>query len=341
MIGPFPPPPMGPSIRNKLIFFGLKDSGCAIDNIDTAGPIIKIIFYLPIKIFSSDFIFVSVSKNGQIFLHPIVLILSLSIIRNKNVFFYPAGGMFYENIMALRPSLRRFYIHLLKKAKHIFVQTEGMKIKLEQIIDKQMVSVLPNPKPYRAKSFIMYSRFLPIENRKLIFLSRVRKEKGIELLADALFLAETKLASKIRVDVYGLVTTDYKDRFEEILGANSNIKYMGVLPSTQELVDRISQYYAMIFPTMWDNEGFPGVLADSALAGLPVVGSDIAYNQEIIAPGERGMMFECGNFESLADSICDIMRDTNLRNALASNAFEYSVNYSMENAVRIISEKMS
>jgi len=56
----------------------------------------------------------------------------------------------------------------------------------------------------------------------------------------------------------------------------------------------------MIFPTYWKGEGFPGVLVDAFVAGLPVIASDWNMNTEVIRHNQNGLVIPPKDSEALA-----------------------------------------
>ena len=80
------------------------------------------------------------------------------------------------------------------------------------------------------------------------------------------------------------------------------VSYRGELE--QELViDRLGTYDAMLFPTWYRGEGFPGAVVDAYAAGIPVIASDWHDNAEVIAHLKTGVIFETGSVEQLIASI--------------------------------------
>lgn len=340
MIGPFPEPSMGPAVRNKLTFDALCAKGYNLKKIDTTKGKSTLIYALLYNAIKSDWIFISVSKNGQFILLPIVYLISIFLVGKGKILFYPAGGKLYENILNLPIIIRKLYVCMLKRFRHIYVQTQGMKDKLNHIVNENHITVLPNPKPYRCVEIKKFDLQSDIKERRLLFLSRVRKEKGVELLIEAIKDVDKRIGVNCSLDFYGIITPDYKERFFNLISENQNVKYKNVLPSDNTLVNIINSYYVMIFPTMCVEEGFPGVLSDAALAGLPVIASNVAYNNEIIKDGVNGLLFENGNKNDLADKLYFLLKNINIRNQLAINNHECSKKYSMDMAIKEIISKI-
>ena len=59
------------------------------------------------------------------------------------------------------------------------------------------------------------------------------------------------------------------------------VSYGGKVPFDKS-VDILKNYFALLFPTYYDGEGFAGTLIDAFSAGVPVIASDWKYNAEIV-----------------------------------------------------------
>ena len=63
----------------------------------------------------------------------------------------------------------------------------------------------------------------------------------------------------------------------------------------------------MLFHTYWHGEGFPGIIIDAFVAGLPVVATDWSMNGELIKAGVNGWLIPPLNAEALANVMERIM----------------------------------
>jgi glycosyltransferase involved in cell wall biosynthesis len=59
----------------------------------------------------------------------------------------------------------------------------------------------------------------------------------------------------------------------DILLKNSGVHYHGVVDNI-ELRRQLTFYDVFVFPSVYDNEGHPGVLIEALMAGLPIISSD-------------------------------------------------------------------
>ena len=341
MIGPFPPPPMGPAVRNEIIRNEFVRKGITVYVADTTGNKSLLILKILISIFRKRFLYLSVSKNGQIFFVNFLSLLK-KFVQTQPVLFYPAGGKLYENISEMRESKKRSFIKKLNTIENLFVQTDGMNKKLKKIYSNN-VNTIPNPKPYRINAPKYFSDNSSVKERKIVFFSRIREKKGVKLLIDAAETIKNSHNIDITLHFYGLVTNEYELEFHNMINSKPYIKYFGVLPHDKTIVETLNQYYVMVFPTLFDTEGFPGVLADAALSGVPVVASDISYNSEIVTDQETGLLFEAGNVKDLGEKIFLLLHNVKMRNKMAERTFreseKYLINNCIEPMIRIITEK--
>lgn len=139
---------------------------------------------------------------------------------------------------------------------------------------------------------------------KFCTFSRVVKEKGIEVAVDAVQKINEEYGRQVcTLDIYGPIDEKYKDRFKKVMdGVSSAVSYRGKV-DFRSSVDVISEYYALLFPTYWDGEGFPGTVVDAFSAGLPVLASDWNCNSEIVHNYENGLLYPSEDFPDLYAAI--------------------------------------
>ena len=96
----------------------------------------------------------------------------------------------------------------------------------------------------------------------------------------------------------------------------------------------LAKYDAMLFPTYWHGEGFPGIIIDAFVSGLPVIATDWSLNADIIEDGKTGVILKENTVEALAEAmdaminnpkfVEDVLRDVviNLRENPIISEFE-------------------
>ncbi|KAA0565837.1 glycosyltransferase family 4 protein [Bacillus sp. CH30_1T] len=234
----------------------------------------------------------------------------LNFILKKDLHFIAIGGWLAEFLEG-----NRGYIKYFKKVNYIYVQTESLKNKLEYIGFDNVI-YFPNFRLYNNKE-ISLSKVSKV--KKVVFFSRVIKEKGIELAISALNRINQGSDDKIELYIYGPIGEQYKEQFETIKNNSSYIYYNGVL-EPNEILNELSKYDLMLFPTYYIGEGFPGTILDGMTAGLPVIASDWKYNSEVIKAGQTGLLFNNNDLEDLIKKMMILINDTDLVNQMKKNA---------------------
>lgn len=129
--------------------------------------------------------------------------------------------------------------------------------------------------------------------RRLVFLSRVEKEKGIFSLVEAMKI----LGNDYRLKIYGPLSGIEPDELQ-----GENYGYHGSV-ETKKVPLIISENDILILPTKWDTEGYPGVIIEAYSAGVPVIATPMGAIPEMICDGETGFFTPVDDAKALADTI--------------------------------------
>ena len=162
---------------------------------------------------------------------------------------------------------------------------------------------------------------LNIQPIKLCTFSRVTQEKGIELAISAVMKANTALNRiAFSLDIYGQIDGAYRTDFYKYMeGKPGYIKYCGTVPFSLS-TDVLKNYFALLFPTYYSGEGFPGTLLDAMAAGVPVIASDWKYNSEIINDGYNGIILRKCDADGIAEVLVKSLKDQEQLNRMKTNA---------------------
>ena len=128
------------------------------------------------------------------------------------------------------------------------------------------------------------------------------------------------------LDIYAPIKTDFNSALLEGIREDEPIAYKGVVPSN-EVVSVLADYDCFVFPSEYETEGFPAVLAEAMAAGLPILASDVSYNPEIVCNGKNGWIYRSGDISALATlfSQCGKQREELVE--MARNNFEECLRY--------------
>lgn len=191
--------------------------------------------------------------------------------------------------------------------------------------------VVPNFKDLDSKDALKFVS----ENgkNKFCMFSRVRPEKGMGIAIDAVALYNAKHEQKVKLEIWGPVEESYNNEFNELIEKHKEyVSYMGCV-DFHKSVAAITDNVALLFPTYWASEGFPGTIVDAYAAAVPVIASDWNANSEIIRNFETGWVYPNDKVETLYDSIVWAMENPEYMTAMRTNckllAKRYTSNFVM------------
>lgn len=128
--------------------------------------------------------------------------------------------------------------------------------------------------------------------RRLCTFSRVTEQKGIlEAIEATEILCDRDGGAYWSLDIYGPLDPEFRTTFENALTISPHVNYLGsVGPDNSVAV--LKQYWALLFPTKWKGEGFPGTVIDALAAALPIVASRWRYYDEMLQDGATGESYD-------------------------------------------------
>lgn len=321
-IGVFPPPFGGVTVKNSLIFDKLRNfTECKkLDLIKWYSCILNIL-KLPFIYQNESSIIIGLDTKRLRFILRLITFTSNCLERSS---FFLMGGQ-SANTISDDPFMSR----KLRKGKKILVETVGMKTTLENC-GFSNVEIFPN---CRTINNSVAPRF---ENSsgpiRLVFMSRICREKGIDHLIRAINKIEKEDINCCTIDFYGPIDTNIKEEFINFIDACKIATYGGILDSKiVDIYKKLNQYDAMLFPSEWKAEGVPGVLVEAKMAGIAVVASDVAYNEEIINEKNNEGIIIHGDLElGLIKAIRLLSKDRELVNSLKTGSYDSRERYSLE-----------
>ena len=238
------------------------------------------------------------AHNGIRFFAP--MCMAFNRIFRRKLHYVVIGGWLPEFLKK-----RKKLTKVLMSFDGIYVETNTMRKALEAQ-GFNNVYVMPNFKDLNIlkESELVYHHTEPY---RLCTFSRVMKEKGIE---DAVYAVRTVNEHFGRtvytLDIYGQVDSVQTEWFNELKSTfPSYIKYGGLVPFDKS-VEVLKNYFALLFPTYYEGEGFAGTLIDALAAGVPVLASNWKYNNEVVKEGINGGLFEPKDIEGLTKYLIEI-----------------------------------
>ena len=185
------------------------------------------------------------------------------------------------------------------------------------------VTTIPNFKPYVAidnKEDYVCNRF--------VFVSRITPLKGCDIILSAVKQLNRKGLS-FSVDFFGPIENGYP--FEEYIEEIPNVSYKGIMSlKSRNDYEKLSKYSALLFPTFYPNEGFPGTLIDGFIAGVPIITTEWRYNNHIVDNNITGWLLPIQDSEALANTMEKVINNNydlfSISNRCKTTAIKYDTN---------------
>jgi glycosyltransferase involved in cell wall biosynthesis len=244
---------------------------------------------------------------------------------DKDIRYVVIGG-FLPDYASQYPWVRRGCAQL----DGIYVETASMAARM-QSLGLNNVKVLPNFRCFAREMPRRYERTtMPL---KLVFCSRIFKDKGIEEAIAAVERLNREAGADVAcLDVFGPIERPYQDQFTARMLAAKHCSYRGVLESDR-LYDVLQRYDFMLFPTYYYGEGFAGCIVDAFIAGVPVIASDWGYNAEVVHSGLTGEIVKAGSVDALSGALWKYIREPGLVANMRDHCIKSAEAYHSDNAL--------
>lgn len=182
----------------------------------------------------------------------------------------------------------------------------------------------------------------------LLFVGRITRAKGLSILIKALKKVKKRFDEEVKLlvvggDVSGVMHSEEEERQKRKLkkmltelGLNDDVKFLG--PVERE---KLPYYYALaevcVVPSRYETFGL--VAVEAMACGLPVVASKVGGLEHTIEHGVSGLHFVPGRADSLAESILNILKNSQKLKEMRINARKRAArNFSLERTTKQIKE---
>jgi glycosyltransferase involved in cell wall biosynthesis len=168
------------------------------------------------------------------------------------------------------------------------------------------------------------------ENKRAICVGRLSEQKGMEYLIEAWSYVH-KNHPDWKLDIYG-----YGELKEEMTRSIAALNLTDVISINEPTNDIIQKYLESSIYIMSSRfEGFGMVLLEAMACGVPCISFDCPYGPaDIIRSGEDGFLVEHLNAKALADSICQLIEQPELRKQFGEKAKKNIIRYSKDNVMK-------
>ncbi|MEI8185755.1 MAG: glycosyltransferase family 4 protein [Chlorobiaceae bacterium] len=247
---------------------------------------------------------------GSSYLDKIFIIYFANVLGIKIISF-PSSGFILNDLS------NKFYkiivSNIFNISFHVICQSDYWKDMFSSFVDKKKLTIIEN---WATQSVISRSMRLGFPSfniynndiLKIVYFSRVEKEKGVFDLIDLIPYLIQKIPFEI--DIYGSGSSfiDVRNKIYD-LNYQNIINLKGWLPH-EECLEEINRHHVAVFPSRY--ESYPGSLLEFIFSKIPIVASNISSVQAIGL--EYVHYYQPGNICQLAEQINNLY--TNYNHAL-------------------------
>ncbi len=177
---------------------------------------------------------------------------------------------------------------------------------------------------------------------KFCTFSRVIREKGITDAINTIHKINKDYGKIVSVlDIYGPIADEYKEELAELeKNFGETIEYKGIIDFDKS-VATLKEYDALLFPTLYEHEGFPGTMIDAFYSAVPVIATNKSSNGDIISDGVNGIIYPNDKFNDLYDAIKWCIENGDEVISMKKNALKESEKYDADTLMKVIVDAIS
>ena len=244
--------------------------------------------------------------------------------RKRSVIYWIIGGSIAEWIKEGKVKARPF------KIVDVFL-VEGKKMQ-ETFSEIGITNTIYVPN-FKCIDYLPEKKAKTDNKMRFVFLSRIIPE-GCNTIIEAVKILNKKYTDIFIVDFYGPFEAEYESLFKDKISNINNISYKGFLDlRNQRNYDILAKYDAMLFPSYWHGEGFPGIIIDAFVSGLPVIATDWSLNADIIEDGKTGVILKENTVEALAEAMDTMINNPKSVELMSKTCQNSAMNFDIKNVV--------
>ncbi len=171
------------------------------------------------------------------------------------------------------------------------------------------------------------------KNPSLLFLNRIIKYKGIDILIEAIAcLKKEDFFDKLEVNVAG--SGGYMEEAKALakrLGVEKKIKFHGFV-SDKDKKKLFEKSWIFVNPSM--AEGWGIVNIETNYFGTPVIGSNVSGIKDSVVNGKTGLLFEYGKPKELAEKIKYLIKNKKERERMSKESRKWAMKFDWDSKAK-------
>jgi glycosyltransferase involved in cell wall biosynthesis len=246
------------------------------------------------------------------FLRKSVFIMS-SFVAGKPVIFHLHGGEFMQYYAQECGPLRKWLIRfILDHCAVVVVLSRAWQVILARITKSRNVVCIPNPVLFQTPNKLRSPR----ESRTLLFLGRVKKEKGLYDLFEAVAKLSIQFPD-LRIFAGGDGNIKELSEHAGQLRIQGRVTFFGWVEGDQKQ-DLLARATIFVLPSY--NEALPVAILEAMAVGLPIISTTVGGIPDAVENGVEGLLIAPGNVDALVTAIAKLLLDPELRQQMGEAA---------------------
>lgn len=177
---------------------------------------------------------------------------------------------------------------------------------------------------------------------KIVFTSRMVKEKGVEDIINAAKLLKNKYFDKIQFLLCGLIETNPNAVSESYLQSECDGDYIQYLGHCTNIKDILSKSSIVLLPSYY-REGIPKSLIEATAIGRPIITTNSVGCRETVEDGKNGFIVPIKSPEEIANKIEALVSNLDLISKMGKESRllsekEFSIDIVIDKHLQIYSE---
>ncbi|QPL06175.1 MULTISPECIES: glycosyltransferase family 4 protein [Actinomyces] len=156
---------------------------------------------------------------------------------------------------------------------------------------------------------------------RIVFVGRLDRAKGADLLVEALHVLDDSTASAIEVHFFGRGSlAESLEKRARQLDTHARVEFHGFVPP-EHISEILSTAEFCVVPSRYD--AYPLVTLEAMAAATPLIASNTGGIPAQLGAGERGLLVDCEDAQSLAEGISYAISHRSDMNARAMAARQW------------------
>ncbi|MEN6349789.1 MAG: glycosyltransferase family 4 protein [Syntrophomonas sp.] len=233
-----------------------------------------------------------------------------------------------------RDMAMKYSINFCNRCNHVVVPSMEVEEILEKHEVKVPISVIPTGVPVQKfkngqPDWLKNNFNIPPQNKILLFVGRLTREKNLEFLIQAFKEVKGKIpATTLVLTAQGPLEEELKNLALSLdLSLQSDVVFTGALPF-DTLLNAYSSADLFVFSSVTETQGL--VLIEAMASGLPVVAVGAYGVQDMVDHGVNGLL-TAADIHEFAAAVCTVLEDEGMYKRFQVNALKKAEKLSAEN----------